>query len=134
MTEKISRCWRCGIDFDVSTFIEGAPCPDCQFDDAPGTWLRFDDVRRAEAERADRFVAILHKKRYSDSEIGEATGLHKSTVQKIRTRLKIPAHKFTGDEKWRDRDAVLNTLAERMRGQNYKQGWRKTDAGWVKAR
>lgn len=119
----MSRCGRCGVDFDASPYITGAPCADCQFYEPPNEWLKLDYVKAVENSRRDRHIERLVKRRYSDSEIGEAIGMSGKGVASRRRALGITANVFTGDEKWRDPDAVKEAIGARMRGNSYKQGW-----------
>lgn len=113
---ELKTCWRCGVDFDPSPYIEGAPCPDCQLDDAPLEWLPLRDTMALYNERRDRLVTYFYKRRYSDVEIGAAIGMDATGVARVRRRLGFPAHKFTGDEKWRDPDKVRRESSQRMLG------------------
>lgn len=51
-----------------------------------------DDERRALNER----ITQLWQAQLTDADIGLRTGLHPGSVQKIRTRLKLPAHRGPG--------------------------------------
>jgi hypothetical protein len=117
------ECWRCGVFFDPAPFITGAPCPDCQLDEPPYEWLPFDEAKRLEEDRQNRHIKRLWARRMSDSEIGDVVGLAKRTVRDRRLKLGLEAHVFTGDEKWRDPEAVREVVGARMRGKSYKQGW-----------
>jgi hypothetical protein len=118
-------CWRCGVDFDATAFLPAAPCPDCQLDEPMYEWVRFEDVKASEDARKRRHIERLYKRRYSDSEIAEAVGMSASHVNKIRRELGLPAHRFTGDEKWRDPEAVRAAISARKKGNHDKRGWRK---------
>jgi DNA invertase Pin-like site-specific DNA recombinase len=106
-------CWRCGVDFDPTDYILGAPCSDCQLD-YPDNYLKLSVVVAQEAARRDKLIRELHFKRYSDSEIGEAIGMPRHRVQYWRGKLGLEAHQFKGDEKWRDPEKVREDLRKRM--------------------
>lgn len=116
----MKNCWRCGVTFDATEFIEGAPCADCQLDEPEYEWVKFGSNKGQPAqqyrERLERHIMRLHKRRYSDTEIGEALGITASAVGHWRRRHGVPAHSFMGDEKWRDPQKVVADLRERMMG------------------
>lgn len=118
----VTNCWRCGVAFDASQFIEGAPCADCQLDEPENEWVKFGPWKQKGqksqqySERLERHIMRLHKRRYSDSEIGAAIGLTADAVAHWRRRHGVPAHSFMGDEKWRNPEKVLRDLSERMMG------------------
>jgi transposase len=117
------QCWRCGVDFDPTPYLPGAPCADCQLDEPMYEWVKFDEVKRLEEERKARHIKRLWARRYSDYEIGQVVGMARATVRDHRYRLGLEAHTFTGDEKWKDPEAVRRQVGDRMRGNNFKQGW-----------
>ena len=124
-TETV-ECWRCGVEFDPTPFLPGAPCRDCQdFEEPTNEWTRFDEVKEREADRLIRHVTRLWKRRYSDNEIAEALGTTRAVVVRVRRDEGLEAHVFKGDEKWKDPEAVREQIGARMRGNNYKQGWGK---------
>ena len=128
-TETV-QCWRCGVDFDPTPFIPGAPCRDCQdFEEPTNEWTKFDEVAQREVDRKNRHVERLWKRRYSDGEIADALGISREVVRGVRKRLGLEAHVFKGDEKWKNPEEVRRKIGDRMRGQHYKQGWKKGEDG-----
>lgn len=123
------ECHRCGVDFDPAPFVPGAPCIDCQYEWPTDEFTRFDQVKEREEDRKNRHIKRLWGRRYSDNEIADALGLDRSSVRNRRIKLGLEAHTFTGDEKWRDPEAVKQKIGDRMRGQHYKQGWKKGEDG-----
>lgn len=84
-------------------------------------WLKFDIIAKDIAERRELLIKQFYYKRMSDSEIAEALGLGKTTVGEVRRRLGLPGHQFSGDEKWRDPEAVRAQISERNKGMSNKQ-------------
>lgn len=115
------ECERCGIAFDGTPYLPDAPCYDCQGYDPDGVWLRFDLLSDRVQQRRNDLIKQLYYKRMSDSEIGDALGLVKSVVQRVRTKMGLPAHHFSGDEKWRDPAAVRAQISELNKGKSNAQ-------------
>jgi hypothetical protein len=92
-------CWRCGVDFDGTEYLPGAPCEDCQYDvEEPEIgWLRPNGWKRLKEReyRAKRkeLVRYFYDQGYADTQIAEKLGMDKSTVKRVRTdELKLPVH------------------------------------------
>lgn len=114
-------CWRCGIDFDASRFRADAPCIDCQ-EVMGDSWavaafkrggLGLEEWNsRAEAVRAALAMGL------GDRRTAEVLGVHKTTVERWRDRLDIPANNPRGgfgSEHWADRSRVAQIAAENGR-------------------
>lgn len=95
-------CYRCGVEFDASDYIPGAPCVDCQ-EVYSGEWRKFNVVKADEAERRLKLVGELYHKKYSDRQIREALGLTEPQVRASRKILGLPGHTdLGGTAKWDD--------------------------------
>lgn len=111
----MSTCWRCGIEFDTTQYRPDAPCIDCQ-EVLGGEWTVV--TFRAGVSGVDEMlwrekaVRAALAKGLSDRKTAELLGVHKSTVDRWRTRLGIPANLPKGGlgaEHWGDpsRQAVV---------------------------
>lgn len=101
---ELTRCYRCGVDFDATEYVLGAPCADCQ-EDVPGNWRKGwpKGVRLTPEVFSERAAQIkaLYDKRMTDKEIAQALGISFSTANRWRSdKLGLPAHDWFPDEHW----------------------------------
>lgn len=98
------RCWRCGVDwdFDADAYKPDAPCPDCQ-EDVPGEWVWTNKHRKRIDEKQLRAFCAQNM---SDPEIAREIGFTVRSVQRARTRLKIPPTTIPAWEFIKDKEAA----------------------------
>jgi hypothetical protein len=89
-TQYWAICWRCGVDYDASKYLLGAPCEDCQLD-VPGNYVKYGKrgrLRAAELAERNEMVKLLHRQRLTDPEIAEALGYRsRQAIQAVRKRF-----------------------------------------------
>lgn len=95
----MQTCWRCGITFDTTDFLPGAPCADCQWDvDEPELgWLSPNGMKkqmqRDYQEKRRELVKHYYDQGYGDRQIGERLKMNVNTVGDVRRdELKLPAN------------------------------------------
>lgn len=121
-------CWRCGVDYDPTPFIAGAPCEDCQLD-VPGDWVaggtsgylaeeiaeidreiaRLKEVRKELEENRIKFVdseiTRMNKVGQLDSEIAKILGYKPATIAMRRRKLDLKAPYRPEKHLWKDTEA-----------------------------
>lgn len=106
------ECWRCGIEFDASDVLEGAPCPDCRLSLEPFEWRKLNVVAAEEELRRQALVKEMWEMRWPDNRIADSAGLTVRQVVTTRNKLGLAGHIFNGKELWGDEDAVLKKISE----------------------
>lgn len=106
------ECWRCGIEFDASDVLQGAPCPDCRLSLEPFEWRKLNAVVEAEERRKIALVRAGWQERLPDAVIAENIGLNKHQVTYLRKKLGLEGHDFSGTQLWGDIDEVREKIRE----------------------
>lgn len=102
----MARCWRCGVDFDDTDYLQGVPCPDCQLEDMSIEYRKLNVVAELEAKRRDELVREGWEDMQPDNRIGAAIGLATHQVRRVRVRLGLEGHQFNGADLWDNADEV----------------------------